>query len=255
MQFGVCVGIDQGAQAKSFGWDFVELNVQSVFQGTVPDDQWKQPAPTAVPTPAANSLVPGAMKIVGPSVDADALADYLLRVTARAAQIGCSTLVFGSGVARHLPDGWDRGLARQQILDFLKAAAAAAEEQNLTIVVEPLNKGECNILNTVAECVSIVRELAHPNVKQLVDTYHLWLDGDSLDAVRDAERLIHHVHVADKDGRVAPGESGNSDYRSAFAALKDIGYDRRISVECLGWDWAKHGERCLAFLKREWDAA
>lgn len=253
MQFGVCAAPEQADLAKRFGWDFVELNVQNAFKGT--SESWDRLPTAALPLPAANSLVPGAMKIVGPSIDSAALKAYIDRVVQRAASIDCRTLVFGSGVARHVPDGWDRATARRQIVEFLKLCADAGAANDVTFVIEPLQKGETNILNSLGESLSIVREFDHPRIKQLVDSYHFWLEDDALDAIRDAGQLIQHVHVADKEGRVAPGESGKSDYSPFFRALKDIGYDRRISVECLGLDFARHGERVLAFLKREWSNA
>jgi sugar phosphate isomerase/epimerase len=254
MRFGVCCGVDQATRAKELGWDYIEFGVQAVLKGQTPDDQW-QPPGASFPMPAANVLVPGAMKITGPDVDLKALDQYMERVTRRARQVGCDTLVFGSGVARMVPEGFDRNEARKQILAFLSQSAVHAKTNGVTIVIEPLNRGECNIINGVVESLTYVRELAHPNVKQLVDTYHLWLEQEPLSAVRDAGSLLRHVHVADRDGRVPPGLSGQSDYRGLFRILKEINYDLRVSVECSGWDWDKHGTGVLSYLKDQYAKA
>ena len=66
---------------------------------------------------------------------------------------------------------------------------------------------------------------------------------------------IQHVHVADRDGRVAPGESGTSDYGPFFRVLKAGGYDRRIAVECRGFDPQTNGPRSLAVLQDVWSRA
>jgi sugar phosphate isomerase/epimerase len=258
MLFGVCCGPEQASQAKQFGWDYVEYSVQGVLKGLQPDAEWQGASITgamAVPGPAANVLVPGTLKITGPDANLEALRDYMTRVLTRAGKVGCTTLVFGSGAARGVPDGFDRAKAREQILAFLSMAGPIAQASGVTIVVEPLNRGECNIINSIAEGLTYVRELNHPNVKQLLDTYHLWLEQEPLVSIRDAGKLLRHVHVADRDGRTAPGESGMSDYRGVFRILKEINYDLRISVECTGWDWTKHGTKILSYLKDQWAKA
>ncbi len=258
MRFGVCGPIQQTEQAKLHGWDYIEFGVQNVLKGLTPDDQWTGQADTKslpVPLPAANGLVPATVPIVGPAVDFQRLTDYITKVITRAAKVGCTTLVFGSGGARNVPEGFGRDEARKQILAFLSMSAPIAQAAGVTIVVEPLNKGECNIINSISEGLKYVRELDHPHVRQLLDTYHLWLEQEPLTSIRDAGRLLKHVHLADRDGRTAPGESGLSDYRGVFRILKEIAYDDKISVECNGWDWGAHGTKVLAYLKQQYASA
>lgn len=253
MQYGVCVSASQAASARDGGWDFVEENVQSYLKGQTAD--WQAPAALALPTPAANSLVPGTLPIVGPLRDPDALRAYLGNVFARAKSAGMHTLVFGSGAARNVPDGFDRNNAIDQITDFLADAAALAAANAITLVIEPLNRGECNILNTVAEAMTYVDRLKHPNVQCLVDSYHFWLENEPLTNLEAAMPSIRHVHVADRDGRTAPGESGSSDYGPFMKVLKAGGYDRLISVECRGLDLRMNGPRALKVLREAWSNA
>src|SRR5207245_8369450 len=42
---------------------------------------------------------------------------------------------------------------------------------------------------------------------------------------------IRHLHVANPEGRVFPRKADEYDYAPFFAALRTIGYDKRISVE------------------------
>ena len=66
---------------------------------------------------------------------------------------------------------------------------------------------------------------------------------------------IRHVHVADREGRTAPGESGTSDYGPFFKLLKAGGYDRLIAVECRGFDLQTNGPRALKTLQDSWASA
>ncbi|HEX8323753.1 MAG TPA: sugar phosphate isomerase/epimerase family protein [Tepidisphaeraceae bacterium] len=253
MQFGACIQSSNALVAQTGGWDFIEENVQSFFKGQSTD--WQAPPAVALPVPSANSLVPATLPIVGPNVDAAALRQYMTNVITRAQQVQMHTLVFGSGGARNVPDGFDRNKAVDQITAFLAMAGPIAQQHGVTLVIEPLNRGECNILNSVAEAMTYVKRLNHPHVKCLVDSYHMWLEDEPLSNLEAAMPDIYHVHVADKEERVAPGESGKSDYLSFFKVLKAGGYDKLIAVECRGFDLQTNGPRSLKFLQDNWAKA
>src|SRR5437773_1425828 len=170
MQFGICTTVEQSAAAKSAGWDFVEECVQTFLQGEVADAQWKgleRAKASALPVPSANMLVPGSLKITGPEANLEKLRDYMARVVDRAAKIGMRTLVFGSGGARNVPEGFDRDDAWDQIAEFAQLSADLARQHNITIVLEPLNRTECNIVNSVKEAMTYVTAINHPNLQCL----------------------------------------------------------------------------------------
>jgi sugar phosphate isomerase/epimerase len=257
-QFGICLSVEESANAKAAGWDFVEESVQGLLKGLVSDAEWDGSARvknSALPVRAANMLVPAALKITGSEVNPAKLGAYISNVMRRAQQLGLSVLVFGSAGARNVPEGFDRGKARGQIIDFLKMTAPLAGEHRVTLVVEPLNRGESNIINGVEEAMQYVRAVNHPSLKALVDSFHHWLDGEPLEDVEKNIAHIAHVHVADKDGRVAPGESGTSDYRKFFGVLKRAGYDGMISVEALGKMTPEVMTRARAHLQKAWEQA
>jgi sugar phosphate isomerase/epimerase len=259
MQFGICTSVANASAVKAAGWDYIEENVQNFLQGLAPDSQWhgeRLARESAVPILAACCLVPGNMKITGPEVDFNSLRNYMVNVTARAKKAGIKTLVFGSGGARNVPDGFDRERAQRQILEFARMASELAAKQGVLIVIEHLNKKECNIVNTVGEAESYVRQINSPGFQNLVDCYHFWLEKENLDDLKRALPHIKHVHVSDLDGRLPPGESGKSDFRPFFRVLKQGGYDGPVSVEALGFeDIPKLGPRVLAFLKKQWNEA
>jgi sugar phosphate isomerase/epimerase len=258
MQFGICTVVENAHQVQAAGWDFVEVTVPNLLEGQIPDDQWKGLARvTGSPLPilAANMLVPAALKICGPAVDSANLGAYIKRVVARAQAVGIKTLVFGSGGARAVPDGFDRSKARAQILDFMRMVADLAAGAGITLVAEPLNSKESNIINTVAEAITYVQAVNHPRVKCLVDSFHFWKENEPLENVVKAGPWLWHVHVADKS-RVPPGQSDGADYRPFFHALKAGSYAGPISVEASDFDDIPAiGPRVLEFLKKQWDQA
>jgi sugar phosphate isomerase/epimerase len=255
MQFGICTSIDNSALAKSAGWDFIEENCQKLLQGSLEDAEWngeERAARSALPVLSANVLLPGSLKVTGPDFDEDALARYLQRIATRAKKVGIKTIVFGSAGSRNVPEGFDRTIAKSQLADFCAALAVIGAGSGIQFVVEHLRRQECNIINTVGEAMTYVLAANQPSLQCLVDTYHLWSENESLDTVRDAMPWIKHVHLADLEGRVAPGLSGKSDYRPFFRILKDARYAGLISVEASQFDIANDGERVLAFIKDQW---
>src|ERR1019366_5699864 len=126
MKFGICTSWTSAKAVQSAGWDYIEESVQAVLQGTVDDANWTEGAKitaSVLPIPVANMLVPAAIRITGPAVDLSALQKYMTRVLSRADIVGMKTLVFGSGGARNIPDGFDRSAAFNQIVEFLRISA------------------------------------------------------------------------------------------------------------------------------------
>lgn len=102
--------------------------------------------------------------------------------------------------------------------------------------------------------MTYVKELNHPHVQCLADSYHFWLNDESLASLEAAMPWIRHVHVSDTEGRVPPGTSGKHDYRPFFAVLKRAGYDGPVCVES-NWPDMSNAASVLEFLKKQWQAS
>jgi sugar phosphate isomerase/epimerase len=202
---------------------------------------------------SANVLVPGSMKVSGPDADPRRLHEYMARVTSRAKTLGMQRLVFGSSAARNVPAGFDRDQAKKQIIDFCRDSAELTKQNDIILVIEPLNRREGNIVTSIDEAAAYVKTVDHPNFFCLFDAYHFWVEDEPLDHVRAAVTLVRHVHMADKNGRVAPGESGKSDYRPLFRVLRDGGYDGGLTVEASLKDLRRDGPRVVKFIKDQWE--
>jgi len=100
-------------------------------------------------------------------------------------------------------------------------------------VLEPLNKGETNLLNSVTEGIAYVDAIDRPRIQLLADFYHMMKENEGPDAIRKADVRIRHCHIAELEGRKAPGTKGE-DLSGYFKALHDIGYTGGVSCEC-GW--------------------
>jgi sugar phosphate isomerase/epimerase len=257
MRFGVCAGVDKAEPLARLGYDFIELSAAGDLapdngDETVWNETRRQIDALPLRPEAFNSFVRTG-KIVGPDADPERLQRYVHTALTRAAQVGGKIIVFGSGGARNVPDAFPRDAARRQILDFLGWCADAHETSGVIVVVEPLNKSESNILNTVGEGAEYVRALNRAGVRNLADTYHMEKDGEPLSAIEASRDVLAHVHTADT-GRNAPG-TGVYDHAALFRTLVRAGYDGRISIEC-GWmDFEREAAAALTHLRQARTAA
>jgi hydroxypyruvate isomerase len=170
----------------------------------------------------------------GPLVDPARRDDFLtgLRGSIEAARtVGATTLIATTGQA--LPDV-ERARQHASIVDGLRAAAPIVEDAGVTLVLEPLNTKVDHIgyyLDTTAEGIQILEEVASPAVRLLFDAYHQAVMGEDIAAEVTAHaNRIGHIHVADAPGRHELG-SGEVDYPTFFTALAQTPYAGWVGLE------------------------
>ncbi|MFP6770104.1 MAG: sugar phosphate isomerase/epimerase, partial [Planctomycetaceae bacterium] len=117
--------------------------------------------------------------------------------------------------------------------DTLREVADYAGENGVTLVLEYLNRFELYFLNCAADCSRFTREVDHPHLKMMYDTFHANIEEkDITAAVRSCIDQCVHVHISEND-RSTPG-SGGVDWDTSFAALKEVDYDGWMVVEAFG---------------------
>ena len=249
---GYCTGLANLEAAKAAGFDYVELSARDI--AALPDAEFEAAAAKikslAISTPAANNFVPGTIKLTGPETNPEQQNAHLKKTLARMGRLGTQIVVFGSGEARRVPDGFSKDDAFKQLVDFGRRAAEEGRANGIVITIEPLRKQETNIINTAAEGLALVEAINHPNFQLMIDFYHLASEQEDPAIVLRAKDRIRHLHVANPQGRVFPAKWEEFDYAPFFANLKKIGYDKRISVEGRTTDLAAQGPPAIALLRR-----
>lgn len=130
----------------------------------------------------------------------------------------------GSGATE---DEWVRGK------EILAQAADHAQAANVTLVCEYLNRFECYFLNCAADAARFCREVNHPHLKMMYDSFHANIEEkDIAGAIKECADQTVHVHISEND-RSTPGE-GNVDWDTTFATLKETKYDGWLMVEAFG---------------------
>ncbi|MCD4786332.1 MAG: sugar phosphate isomerase/epimerase [Candidatus Eremiobacteraeota bacterium] len=120
------------------------------------------------------------------------------------------------------------GLLKKSMRDLCDFAM----KYNVEFVIEPINRYETNMLNTVDETLEFINGVGRENLKILLDTFHMNIEEPSIfDSIRKARKLIGHVHIADSN-RWAPG-CGHIDFAGVVNTLNEVGYDGYLSAEIL----------------------
>jgi len=147
-----------------------------------------------------------------------------------AAEIG-SAVTIGS-ISGRLGRGEEaqRRAQRARALECLAEVCRVGEPLGVTVLLEPLNRYECDYLNTLADGMSAVAEVGAPNLKLLADTFHMNIEEADLAASLTAARAcLGHVHLADSNRR-APGH-GHLDFAAILDTLEGMGYQGYLSME------------------------
>jgi sugar phosphate isomerase/epimerase len=165
--------------------------------------------------------------------------DAAIRVRARAFVADLVDLAgeFGApAIIGSIQGRCDGQVSREQALTWLREAmedlGPRAQAHGVPLLFEPLNRYETNLVNTVAEGLTLLQSLGTENVKLLCDLFHMNLEEVSLaDALRAAGPRLGHVHFADSN-RHAIG-FGHTDLAPVAKALHDFGYTGYLSAEIL----------------------
>ncbi|WHH58800.1 sugar phosphate isomerase/epimerase family protein [Petroclostridium sp. X23] len=124
--------------------------------------------------------------------------------------------------------------ARKEYLDrlaqeFIPIAAYAAE-RGVILGLEPIVFYLTNLLNTTEETLEFLERPGLETIQLLLDTHHMFIeDKDMFESFRMCKGKIAHLHISDSN-RQYPG-GGNVDYTKVGDVLKEIGYDRAVSLE------------------------
>ena len=117
--------------------------------------------------------------------------------------------------------------------EVLRSVAGDARAAGVTLAMEPLNRFECYLLNTLADAAALTDRVGHPNVGVLFDTFHANIEEkDPVGAIRAHGRVIRHFHCSAND-RGIPGQD-HVDWLGTFQALHATGYDGWLVIEAFG---------------------
>lgn len=120
---------------------------------------------------------------------------------------------------------------RKAVSDSLCYLDGVAARTGTTVFLEPLNRYQDHMINTLADARRYIVEGDLQHVKIIGDFYHMNIEEDDISAAfHDNRDLLGHVHIADNH-RYQPG-SGAIDFKKHFDQLRADGYDGYVVYEC-----------------------
>lgn len=253
-EIGVCTSVSNAEMLAAHGYSYIEESVGRFLMPTKSEEEFnemlQQAQNAAIPVKACNSFIPGSLKSVGPEAVHTEILEYMEIAFQRAQKAGVEYIVFGSGGSRAVPEGFSKEEALRQFTDLCSQMAPIAARYDVVVVLEPLNTRECNLINSVLEGGVIVEEVNHSNFRLLADVYHMLMDGEGPESIEKYGHLIEHTHIAEKEGRAAPG-THNEDFTAYFKALKNVDYKGMMSIECRWEDLEAQAASALETMRNQ----
>ncbi len=220
-------------QIKSWGYDGVELPLFEADEKKF-SQVGNKLSELGLECTAVTVCTPDANPISGDTKIREAGLNHLKQMIDMCAASGAthmcgpihSALGEFSGAGR-TDDEWNYGK------EILAQAADYAQEHNVMLVCEYLNRFECYFLNSAEDCSQFTREINHPHLKMMYDSFHANIEEKCItSAVKACADQMVHVHISEND-RSTPGEGG-VDWDTTFAALKEVDYDGWLMIEAFG---------------------
>lgn len=158
---------------------------------------------------------------------------YLRWCIDAAAKIG-SPVVSGPlyssvGKARWIPEG-ERRQERARAVQGLREMASYAGDRGVRLALEPLNRFEIDMINTVDQALELIEEIGSPHVGLMLDSFHMHIEEkNSKEAILRAGSRVFNFHSNEND-RGIPG-SGQVNWRGIIEGLREIGYQGSLVIE------------------------
>lgn len=183
------------------------------------------------------AIVIGAMgpgrSLLAQAGDVEATQRYLRSCIAAAATLGADAVAgpfYAPTGATWRMSADERTQVVRELRENLEPLASDAADAGVTLAVEPLNRYETSVLNTVEQALDALAPLLGAGVGLALDTYHLNIEEKKpTEAIRAAGSAIAHVQVCGSD-RGAVGDD-HTDWPEVIRALDDAGYRGPLGLE------------------------
>jgi sugar phosphate isomerase/epimerase len=254
---------EQFANAKRFGFDAVEVSIGPAFDLSERlDDVRRAKEISGLPVCAicTHSIHDPLQPDPAERERRFAGLAELLRLADELGAAGVISVPFRRPVTFPELSDPDREVLAFAAESFREWASALPKGQS-AVFLEPLNRYETSFLRRVEQAVDLARAVDHPRVTALADLFHMNIEEANMaEPILAADTALGHVHIADNN-RLQPG-AGCLDFQKPFAALKQVGYEGYLSIECssLGGPLASQGPEIMLretvrFLREQWEQA
>ncbi len=161
----------------------------------------------------------------------DGAVDRLERHIELAAQFK-SQVIIGGIRGRFSGSKTEMKVQKEWALEAVRTCAKTAEKKGVELLIEPINRYETNFLNSAGDAIRFIEESGHPEIKLLLDTFHMNLEEENIiETIKCYSERIGYLHFADSN-RKAPGW-GHIPFQEIMSALVDVNFSGVIGAEIL----------------------
>ncbi len=154
--------------------------------------------------------------------------------------LGGTVMIFGSPKQRNAV-GISIDEAKKYFADGLAQVADHAQQREVKILIEPLDKSQTDVVNTLAEAEALFTEINHPAIQTMFDFHNTPDETEPFDVlVKKYYPHIHHVHVQEMDGKHLGQGDAVETFVKTFQVLKDLNFDKWISLEVFDFEPGGH---------------
>lgn len=122
---------------------------------------------------------------------------------------------------------------RQRSLEGIREAVQTADELEMPVNLEVINRYEDYTINTVAEGLEFCQQIGSKYCNLLLDVFHMNLEEEDIcAAIRLAEGRIGHFHVSEPS-RMIPYHQARIDWPAIGQALRDAHYNKTVTIEAV----------------------
>ena len=228
--------IERWEHAQRLGFDAIELRGRGEGQFAARLPELSKAAAAGVPMP---TVCVEMLHFVG-DFDAERRRDALVQMKSQLSvmsmiggRLAMTPASYGMFSRRLPPFESPRSEAEdtQILVEAFGQLAAHAEAEGVVIALEPLNRYENHMINTLEQARVLCETIGSPHLGIAADTYHMNIEeADPLKAFLDSAAWLRHVQLSDSN-RLEPG-AGHLDWTATLQAIWAAGYAGELAYEC-----------------------
>lgn len=219
-------------RVAQWGFDVIELPVEDRGQWS-PDHVRGLLDTHGLGATVCLVMPPGRELVVTDDATVASTQEYLRHVIDVAAAIGSD--VIGGPAYSSVGRTWllspdERLHAYDELATNLAPIGRYASNAGVRVAIEPLNRFETSLINTVDQALEIIRRVDNAAVGLAFDTFHAAIEERDMAAgLIAAGRHLHHVQVCGSD-RGSPG-GDNVNWRALIEALDQVDFAGPLCIE------------------------
>ena len=185
MRLGWVATADHSVRLREIGYDYIEMHLApfGLEDAASLSNAKQRTCDLALPCEVLSLMFPRDLRLVGDAPMLDRARRYLGFATELMVHLRAEIVVYGSGWVRNLPSGFDAGRREQQYIESLNLVADGLSGSGAVCAIEPLNRKESDIANSVDEAVHYASLVNRREIKVLADFFHMQEEREPIETV------------------------------------------------------------------------